>query len=183
MERLRKLPVEVETDDDSDFDNEGNGPEDVLDSSDHEKTIKERIAFQNRNFSKPTQERRLEDNKRQIGTQPIITPTSFSGKTIKASSAFTFSLFLRTWNHLSTSIFPEDLFLLFLQTPTPLPLRKKENFQEEPVGEKRKEEKIFLPRRPFLGHHLRKTEPGGCFYAVVPASGMDSVNGLTSSPW
>ncbi|GBN05243.1 hypothetical protein AVEN_142369-1 [Araneus ventricosus] len=36
MERLRKLLAEVETDEDSDFENEDNGPEDVLDFSDHE---------------------------------------------------------------------------------------------------------------------------------------------------
>ncbi|GBL96403.1 hypothetical protein AVEN_146839-1, partial [Araneus ventricosus] len=37
MERLRKLLAEVETDEDPDFDNEDNGPEDVLEenSSDH----------------------------------------------------------------------------------------------------------------------------------------------------
>ncbi|GBN89035.1 hypothetical protein AVEN_112374-1 [Araneus ventricosus] len=38
MERLRKLVAEVETDEDPDFDNEDNGPEDVLEEtfSDHE---------------------------------------------------------------------------------------------------------------------------------------------------
>ncbi|GBM94822.1 hypothetical protein AVEN_26533-1 [Araneus ventricosus] len=38
MERLRKFLAEVETDEDPDFDNEANGPEDVLDDifSDHE---------------------------------------------------------------------------------------------------------------------------------------------------
>ncbi|GBL77757.1 hypothetical protein AVEN_152970-1 [Araneus ventricosus] len=38
IERLRKLPVEVETDEDPDFDNEDNGPEDALKKifSDHE---------------------------------------------------------------------------------------------------------------------------------------------------
>ncbi|GBN87606.1 hypothetical protein AVEN_79573-1 [Araneus ventricosus] len=38
MERIRKLLDEVETDEDSDFDNEDNGPQDVLEeiSSDHE---------------------------------------------------------------------------------------------------------------------------------------------------
>ncbi|GBN18160.1 hypothetical protein AVEN_127197-1 [Araneus ventricosus] len=38
MERLRKLLAEVETDEDPDFDNEDNGPEDVLEEifSDHE---------------------------------------------------------------------------------------------------------------------------------------------------
>ncbi|GBN55748.1 hypothetical protein AVEN_26655-1 [Araneus ventricosus] len=38
MKRLRKLLAEVDTDEDPDFDNEGNGPEDVLEEtfSDHE---------------------------------------------------------------------------------------------------------------------------------------------------
>ncbi|GBM37503.1 hypothetical protein AVEN_224389-1 [Araneus ventricosus] len=36
MERLRKLHPEVETDQDSDFDNEGNGPEDILEVNLHE---------------------------------------------------------------------------------------------------------------------------------------------------
>ncbi|GBM91231.1 hypothetical protein AVEN_274048-1 [Araneus ventricosus] len=33
MERLRKLLAEVETDEDPDFDNEGNGPEDGLEEN------------------------------------------------------------------------------------------------------------------------------------------------------
>ncbi|GBO25096.1 hypothetical protein AVEN_108916-1 [Araneus ventricosus] len=38
MQRLRKLLDEVESDEDSDFDNEDNGPEDILEEnfSDHE---------------------------------------------------------------------------------------------------------------------------------------------------
>ncbi|GBL99271.1 hypothetical protein AVEN_177307-1 [Araneus ventricosus] len=38
MERLRKLLAEVETDEDLDFDNEDNGPEDILEEifSDHQ---------------------------------------------------------------------------------------------------------------------------------------------------